>query len=175
MSPPSVVIDRNRFSELMREHYRSLLAYARVLCGDPVQARDVVQEAFVAAWRHLERFDASRDFAAWLRGIVRNKWREACRSAGREIPMADPELARLEEAMVQWNAADGESGVLERLAECRGKLPEALSKAVAAYYDGECSGDEAARHLEIHPSTLRKRLERARKALRECLESKANA
>ena len=166
-------MDRDQFSELVREHHRPLLAYARVLCGDSVQAREVVQDSFVAAWRNLGRFEVTRGFAAWLRGIVRNKWREACRRAGREISMADPEVVRLEEAMSEWTRANAESGLLERLAECRRKLPEALSRAVGAYYDGERSGEEAARHLEIHPATLRKRLERARKALRECLESDA--
>jgi len=37
------------------------------------------------------------------------------------------------------------------------------------FYDEECSGDEAAASLDVNPATLRKRLERARAALRDCL------
>ena len=47
-SPPDM--DRTRFSELIRDHHQSLLAYARVLAGHPERARELVQDAFVAAW-----------------------------------------------------------------------------------------------------------------------------
>ncbi len=171
VSPPTTETDRDRFSELIREHHRPLLAYARAISGDATRARDIVQDAFVAAWQNLERFDITRDFSAWLRGIVRNKWRESCRCTNRELSMADPELARIEEAMQEWTEAAAQTGLLERLAECRGKLPDALAEAVSAYYDGDRPGGDAARRLGIQSATLRKRLERARHALRKCLES----
>lgn len=166
-----LVMDRNRFSELILDHHRPLLAYARVLAGHPERARELVQDAFVAAWQTIGRFDVTRDFGSWLRGIVRNKWREDCRKNRREISLDDPELARLEEAVRAWCASDGEAGLLERLADCRSKLPEALSDAIAAYYDEKRDGENAAALLGIATATFRKRLERARSALRLCLES----
>lgn len=168
-SPP--VMDRSRFSDLIREHQQPLLAYARVLAGHPERARELVQDAFVAAWQAIGRFDVTRDFGSWLRGIVRNKWREDCRKHRREIAFDDPELARLEEAIRSWSASAGEAGLLERLADCRSKLPEPLSLAVSAYYDDERDGEGAAASLGIPPATFRKRLERARSSLRLCLES----
>ena len=167
-------MDRARFTELIRDHHQPLLAYARVLCGNPGLARELVQDSFVAAWQTVGRFDVTRDFGSWLRGIVRNKWREDCRKHRREVLLEDPELAGLEESIRAWSAIDGEAGLLDRLAECRGKLPEALSLAVHAYYDEERDGDEAASRLEISAATFRKRLERARTALRECLEMNSN-
>lgn len=168
-SPP--VMDRTRFSELIREHHQPLLAYARVLAGHPERARELVQDAFVAAWQAIGRFEVTRDFGSWLRGIVRNKWREDCRKHRREVAFGDPELARLEEAIRNWSASDGEAGLLERLADCRSKLPEPLSLAVHAYYDEDHDGEGAAATLGIPPATFRKRLERARSSLRLCLES----
>lgn len=167
--PPDM--DRTRFSELIRDHHQPLLAYARVLVGNSDRARELVQDAFVAAWQAIGRFDVTRDFGSWLRGIVRNKWREDCRKHKREVAFDDPELARLEEAVRAWSAQDGEAGLLERLAECRSKLPEALSRAVQAYYDEDRDGDGSATSLGIPPATFRKRLERARSAIRLCLES----
>ena len=167
--PPDM--DRTRFSELIRDHHQPLLAYARVLAGHPERARELVQDAFVAAWQAIGRFDVTRDFGSWLRGIVRNKWREDCRKHRREVVLGDPEMARLEEAVRSWSASDGEQGLLERLADCRAKLPEPLSLAVHAYYDEDRDGDGAAAALGIPPATFRKRLERARTALRLCLES----
>jgi RNA polymerase sigma factor CnrH len=168
-SPPDM--DRSSFSDLIRDHHQPLLAYARVLAGHPERARELVQEAFVAAWQAIGRFDVTRDFGSWLRGIVRNKWREDCRKHRREVVLGDPEMVRLEEAVRAWSASAGEQGLLERLADCRSKLPEALSLAVHAYYDEDRDGDEAASALGIPPATFRKRLERARSALRLCLES----
>jgi RNA polymerase sigma factor CnrH len=167
--PPDM--DRSRFSELIRDHHRPLLAYARVLAGHPERARELVQDAFVAAWQTIGRFDVTRDFGSWLRGIVRNKWREDCRRQRREVLMEEPELAQLEEAVRAWSEGVGEAGLLERLAECRAKLPAALSEAVNAYYDENRDGENAAVSLGINAATIRKRLERARAALRECLEA----
>jgi len=169
--PPDM--DRSRFSELIHDHHRPLLAYARVLCGHPERARELVQDAFVAAWQTVGRFDVTRDFGSWLRGIVRNKWREDCRKHRREVAISDPELVRLEEAVRTWSARDGEAGLLDRLTDCRSKLPETLSMAVRAYYDERLDGEDAAASLDVPPATFRKRLERARAALRLCLETQA--
>ena len=165
-------MDRTRFSELIRDHHQPLLAYARLLAGHPERARELVQDAFVAAWQAIGRFDVTRDFGSWLRGIVRNKWREDCRKHRREVSLGDAEMAGLEEAIRTWSALDGQEGLLDRLADCRSKLPETLSLAVHAYYDDGHDGDGAAASLGIPPATFRKRLERARSALRLCLESK---
>ena len=172
LTPPAM--DRQQFSDLIRDHHRPLLAYARVLVGQPDRARDLVQDAFVAAWQALARFDVTRDFGSWLRGIVRNKWREDCRRHHREVSLGDPELARLEEAVNAWSSDDREAGLLDRLADCRDKLPETLALAVHAYYDDDDpDGEHAAATLGINHATFRKRLERARTALRQCLETSA--
>jgi RNA polymerase sigma-70 factor (ECF subfamily) len=164
-------MNRACFSRLIDEHQRPLLAYARVLTtGNPHQAREIVQDAFIAAWQAIGRFDVSRDFGAWLRGIVRNKWREHCRKHSREVPLEEAELEALETSIRIWCGEEGQSVLLEKLAECRSKLPEPLAVAVDAYYGSGHDGNDAADLLGIAAATLRKRLERARSALRECLE-----
>ena len=49
-----------------------LLAFLRALVKDPAAIEDLQQEAFVTAWRNLDRFDHDRPFGPWLRGIARN-------------------------------------------------------------------------------------------------------
>src|SRR6187402_2634371 len=102
--PPPM--DRIQFSIFIAITHRPLLAYARVLCGHSERARELVQDAFVAAWQTIGRFDVTRDFGSWLRGIVRNKWREDCRKHRREVMLGEPELAGLEEAVRAWSAND---------------------------------------------------------------------
>lgn len=161
--------DRAAFSQMAREHHRLLLAYARTLVRDEGDAKELVQEAFLAAWKNMQTFDVSRDRGAWLRGIVRNKWKDYCRQRGRRPLVSEEDLATLEGDLTSWERK--EQPVFEALQECRERLPEAFSEAVQAYYYEGYSSEEAAQRLGIQPATLRKRLERARAALQECLKT----
>lgn len=159
------------FAALAREHHRELLVYSRALTREDHQSRDIVQESFVTAWENQDRFDVTRDFGSWLRGIVRNKWRETMRRNNKMIALEDDALESMEAEMLSWQELrqDGGPSVFLKLEDCIEKLPHALLGAVKSfYYDGQ-STDEAAAELEIGGATLRKRLERARESLRDCL------
>ena len=170
-TPPGQPMSREMFSAVVREHHSSLCAYAQVITGDGVKAREVVQDAFVAAWNNIGKFDVTRDISSWLRGIVRNKWREVCRRNAREISMSEEKLVMLEHSVIALEADRPE--VFDRLAHCREQLPEPLADSISAYYDEDVKTDEAASSLNINPATLRKRLERAREALRDCIKAHA--
>jgi RNA polymerase sigma-70 factor (ECF subfamily) len=161
---------RENFSGLIRENHATLTAYARMITGDGVKAGEIVQDAFVTAWQNIGKFDVTRDISSWLRGIVRNKWREACRRSNREISMDEETLAAIESTLTAWQADRPE--VFDRLARCRGLLPAALADSVTVFYDEQLSAEDASARLDINPATLRKRLERAREALRQCLQTK---
>ncbi|MDP0490951.1 MAG: RNA polymerase sigma factor [Verrucomicrobiota bacterium JB023] len=162
--------DAQTFGELAREHQGMMLVYARTLLREEELAREVVQESLVAAWRGLERFDVTRDVAAWLRGIVRNKWRDFCRREGRRREFSEEDLEYLEGQMQGWA---GRPEVFDRLEDCRGHLSGDMAAVVEMSYDEGLKSEEVAQRLGLAAATVRKRLERARAALRECLE-KAN-
>lgn len=164
------VLNRERFSELLRAHHRGLIAYARALVKSDAAAADLVQDASVAAWRSLAKFDPSRDFPTWMRGIIRNKWREYCRKHRHEIALDEDTLSRLEGP---FEPAADDGALFARLAECRRKLPLAMAEAVRLTYDEGRSSDEIAALTGATAAALRKRLERARNALRQCLETPA--
>ena len=166
ISPPEPM-DRTRFSELIRCHHLTLLSYARAVAGQESTARELVQDAFVAAWQNIGRFDVTRDFATWMRGILRNKWREHCRLHSREVPFDEESLSALEATLAPH--PQGDAAVFARLAECREKLPEPMAQALRVCYDEGRTSDDAAGLLGLNPAALRKRLERAREALRLCL------
>lgn len=163
--------DRKSFAILAKEHHRGLLAYAAALTKETHTSRDIVQDAFVVAWRNLETFDVTRDFGAWMRGIVRNKWRESLRKNARQVALDEETLECLESDARQWDELRDQGGVMAKLERCLKKLPDTLSEAVRAFYYDEQSGEQAAAALCLKSSTLRKRLERARAGLRQCLQS----
>lgn len=71
--------EERSFSALMRRHKEDLYRFIRLYVGDRGEAYDLLQEAFVAAWRNLKRYDSGRPFRAWLRGIAMNKCRDWAR------------------------------------------------------------------------------------------------
>lgn len=171
-SPPDPR-DPEGFSQLVRDHHRELLVYALALTKDSNTAREIVQDAFIAAYEKIDAFDVTRDFPAWMRGIVRNKWREWLRRNRRpEIP--ENELALMDAAVAGWQESRVAKGspVFDALDQCLQRLPETLRSAVhACYYRGETS-EEAAISLGIEPAAIRKRLQRSRELLRDCVEKK---
>jgi RNA polymerase sigma-70 factor (ECF subfamily) len=147
--------------------------YARALSHDVLTAREIVQDAFVVAYEKMDTFDVTRDFAAWMRGIIRNKWREWLRR-NRRHDISEVELATMDAEVARWQAskAVGGSEVFDALEQCLDRLPENLRATVdACYYRGE-TGEEAAKTLGVAPAAVRKRLQRARDLLRDCVEKK---
>ncbi len=141
------------------------LAYAtRMLGGDRTAAEDCAQDALVALFGQLDRFDRSRDALAWALAHV--TWQ--CRSARRrrtrraEAPVgAAPELARdgreLSEDRDLVRAALAEIATLE---------PRDIEVIAAAIGD-----DDDAIRATLEPATFRKRLERALTRLRAAWRS----
>lgn len=163
------------FSRLVQRHHRDLLVFAKALTRHPQAASEIVQDAFVTAWDKLATFDVTRDFGAWMRGIVRNKWREWLRRNRRaDVEISEEKLALLDGAVAEWQSviARDHSPVFSALELCLDRLPTPLREAVDAYYYRHEKGDDAAASLGASPAALRKRLQRARQLLRDCLENK---
>ncbi len=161
------------FTTLLQEHHRDMLLYARSLTKDPHHANDIAQDAFVSAWKNIDVFDITRDFPAWMRGIIRNKWREWLRKSNRETPLDEETLEYLENTLKNWEVIGltGGPAIFQTLESCLQKLPEAMAEAVSNYYGEGYSTEEAAERIGCQPSALRKRLERARSALKSCIEN----
>ena len=165
------MLDRKSFGQLTRETHRELLLYARSLTREDVRSRDIVQDSFLAAWKSMDKFDVSRDFRTWMRGIVRNKWCEALRANKRLISLDDDVLEGMEGEMLKWQEMrqDGGPGIFLKLEACLAKLPEGLLQAVKSFYYEGNNTDEAAAHFKIKGAAFRKRLERERENLRHCV------
>lgn len=155
------------FGQVAGEHQDMMLVYARTLLRDEMAAREVVQDSLVAAWQGMERFDITRDLGSWLRGIVRNKWKDSCRKRGRELEFGQEDLEYLESRM---EALAKRPAVFDDLADCREKLPEEMGEIVSLSYDEGLKSERVGEKLGMSGATVRKRLERARGLLKECIE-----
>ena len=87
------------FLENFLEHQRDLRAFIGSLVREPAAREDVFQEVALILWREWERFDRTKSFGAWARGIAANKILHRQR-ADRRFPVAfEPEtMERILEA-----------------------------------------------------------------------------
>jgi RNA polymerase sigma-70 factor, ECF subfamily len=61
------------FQHLVHRYQRRALAHARALTGNDADAADAAQSAFLDAFRHLRRFDETREFYPWFYVLLRNR------------------------------------------------------------------------------------------------------
>jgi RNA polymerase sigma-70 factor (ECF subfamily) len=161
--------DHDAFSELARVSIGRLYAAARLILRDPQRAEDATQEALVAAWRDLASLRDPEKFEAWLhRLLVRSCYREARR--GRRRWAMEMEI-RPSEGLEPDPAAE----LADRDEIARGfeRLDQDQRTVLVLHYYLGLTLDEAAAALAIPPGTVRSRLHRANRTMREALTADA--
>src|SRR6185503_17309444 len=114
---------------ILEQNRRWLLAWFLAATGDPARSEDLVQDVFAEALKNAERFDPSRSFGAWLRGIARNILLMSHRDRKRRVVSLDPAvLGRLDEAAARSEPLHAMPDYAELrqtiLRECMKSLPE---------------------------------------------------
>jgi RNA polymerase sigma-70 factor len=169
---------RDLFEILARENSGMLTAYLRCHVHSPQEAEDLFQESLVTAWRNLDKFDRDRPFGPWLRGIAANLVLAHYRKAARQAKSCEPVvLQQLEErfALMQKQPGDTWDEKLEGLRDCLKRLPGHFRDAVRLRYEEDLSGPKLAERLQISLENMKKRLQRGRQWLLECLGAKLAA
>lgn len=138
-----------------------LRAFARSLCGDPVFADDLAQDAMLKAWKAQESYKPGSNMKAWCFTILRNLFYSETRRSWRRQPL-DQEVA--EQTLV---ANDNPSGKLELLAlrNALDRLPDDQREALILVGAGGLAYDEVAEICGCAVGTIKSRVSRARKAL----------
>ncbi len=163
-------VDAGAFEVLVRMHHRRLLAYALALTNRREAAEDLVQDALLVAHRELARFDPSRDFAAWVRGIVRMKYLEWARQ--HRMVALDPAVLDSVEAEHQaWDRAveEGREDAVAAVRDCLRRLAAHVGETVQLFYTEKRSCTEIAVRMGTTEVVIRKRLQRARESLADCI------
>lgn len=179
--PPSEPTARDLFEVLIRENGDALMASIRA-AGGGAHADDIFQDSVLVAWRRLADYDRTRPFGPWLRGIARMVTLEYAARRTR-MRVADPAtLDAVERDFAAFDrfrpiGPDGEPalGFRERMAaldDCLARLPEAYAATVQAAYRDVRPLASIALALGEHEETIKKRLQRARAMLAECLSAK---
>jgi len=79
--------DQQAFRRLVQAHSRPLFLVCVRILGDAASAEDALQEAFLSAWRGLDRFDQRSAFGSWLHRIAVNAALTQLRRRRPELPL----------------------------------------------------------------------------------------
>lgn len=169
---------RDLFEILVREHADSLMAYLRAVVTDAAAADDLFQETLCVAWRRIDDFDRKRPFAPWLRGIAAKlvlAWR---RQHSTEDRLCDAEtLEYLDRRLAQVQRLPGDTldEKLAALSDCLADMPESFRVAIQLRYQDDIRPTDLARRMNLSIEALKKRLQRGRAMLLDCIRTKLDA
>jgi RNA polymerase sigma-70 factor (ECF subfamily) len=157
------------YDQLVREHQGIAFRTAYVITGSAADAEEVVQDAFVKAYRARGRFRSGAPFRPWLLAIVANEARNRRRATGRRARLS---LQLAEERPSGGAAPSPEVALLAReeraeLLAAVDRLGEEQRAAVACRYFLGLSEAETAAVLGCRPGTVKSRLSRALARLEE--------
>ena len=172
--------DDSAFEQVVRAYSGRLLSVTRRILGSDEDARDAVQEAFLNAFRSLDRFEGTAKLSTWLHRIAVNaalmKLRTRKRKPEQSIETMLPaflEDGHHEERFASWDEPVDKA--LER-AETRelvrqkiDELPDSYRTVLVLRDIEGLDTEEAAKMLGLSPNAAKIRLHRARQALRSLL------
>lgn len=160
--------DEVAFEEIVRRTHADTYSLARRLVSDPDDARDVVQEAYLRAFRSIRKFRGDAQFTTWLHRITANC---AATHLGRRRrhrhEELDEEVAVTDQNPERDPAASADVTLLrERLEAAIADLPPRLRAVVVLRDVYDLGHAEIAAELGISESAAKVRLHRARRKLR---------
>ncbi|WP_457093726.1 RNA polymerase sigma factor [Microvirga sp. P5_D2] len=165
---------------IMQRHNRRLYRAARSILNDDAEAEDVVQEAYVRAFTHLDGFRGEAQLSTWLTRIALNEALGRLRRRRTTVGLKDIDaISDQGEARVIYlpsarqdsdpEAAAARTQVRRLLERAVDQLPNSFRMVFVLRDIEEMSVEETASHLGLRPETVKTRLHRARRLLREAL------
>lgn len=170
---------QSAYTDLLARHREPIYRIVRGHIGDADEAVDVTQQAFIAAFAALDRYDRVRPFRHWLARIALNKCRDwARRRAVRRLltaalPLGAAEAVADESIPQDVVLADRQrlKGVMLAIAG----LPSRLKEALLLHTVEGLSQSETAAVLGVTEKTVETRVYRARQKLNEILRGQSES
>jgi RNA polymerase sigma-70 factor len=163
------------FEILVRENEAMLMTYLRAAVSNESAAEDLFQETMLTAWKKLGEFDRSRPFGPWLRGISGRLTMAYYRKAKRSfIPGTDEMLEYLSRQIEHISERPGDTWAekIEALKQCIEALPEHYREPIHLRYFENRPTTQIAEMSKVSLEGVKKRLQRARSKLLDCLHRK---
>ncbi|RKX26004.1 MAG: hypothetical protein DRP45_04640 [Candidatus Zixiibacteriota bacterium] len=164
--------DKKAFGQLVRKHQKRLFRFVYGLTSSFDQTEDIVQDAFVRAYKAIGTFRLGLQFYPWLATIARNL-------AYNQISREDKKESLDKISEKGFDPPSGELGPLEQLLDSEGQkrfyvalnaLPAKYRTVFILRHFEDMDYNQIAAYLKIPPGTVDSRLHRARKMMVEALK-----
>lgn len=162
--------NRQAFARIVTRYQALLCSIAYSSLGNLAHSEDLAQEAFVEAWKKLDRLQEPEKLKAWLCGILRFKLSHHRRREARRPVTVANDLAHTGQLVSDgpnaedYTMKDEEQALLWQSLE---KVPETYREVMILFYREDRSVASVAEELELSEATVRQRLSRGRKLLAE--------
>lgn len=165
---------------IMQANNRRLFRLARGILRNDSEAEDVVQDAYVRAFTHLDQFRGESSLSTWLSRIAMNEALARLRREHTSVEWSDRSQGGLEAQIIQFplsSTDDPEKSMAQReiqhvVEHAIDELPEAFRLVFITRVIEGMNVEETADILGLKPETVKTRLHRARTMLRNNVERK---
>jgi RNA polymerase sigma-70 factor (ECF subfamily) len=172
--------DETAFEWLVHRYEQRVYTLSIHLCGNPDDAQEAAQEAFLSAWQGLPSFRGDSSFATWMYRLTCNACTDLLRREKRHRAAAGPSLDD-EERNLELPDPAGDPCEAAQRRETRQAVEEGLRELSADYRSvlvlreiQQLSYQEIALILKLDIGTVKSRISRGRKQLRTFLTQKGN-
>ena len=170
------------FEVLVLKHQKMMINIAYRMIGNYEDACEIVQDAFISAYKGIKNFEEKAKFSTWLYTIVvnlsKNRLKQTKTQQYYEGSSIDDPIVT-DKSQINVDPASGEPSIIERLErkdvqqhvqECINSLNSEFKGVIILRDIQGFSYDEISEMLKISEGTVKSRLFRARYALKDCLK-----
>ncbi len=160
--------DQEAYSQIVERYQNKLIRYATGLIRNPDESSDVVQEAFIKAYRNLNGFDQNKKFSSWIYRITHNEAINYLKKRSNHISVDEHPWVEYQIKQDDSYAEILDHKLLkEKLAKYLDDLPIVYREPILLFYRNEKSYEEIADILHIPTMTVGTRIHRGKKLLEQ--------
>lgn len=160
-------------NEYIQTYGKRLWGLCVTLCRNTADADDLYQETWLRAFKNIDRFDKTKDFLPYLSSICVNIYKNAYNRNKRSPVYNDFKTSQEKDEVLVNVQSDGEEDYSD-LHRAIDTLPPKLRIAVILFYFEDMDVKQTALSLGVPQGTVKSRLNKARKLLKEALSDETD-
>ena len=160
-------------NQYIRDYGKRLYGLCTFLCANSYEAEDLYQETWLKVVKNIEKFDPTKEFEPWLTTICVNTYRNTLRRILKS-PVFNTFTTTEEKEQAINSIPTQEEKDYSELYDAISSLPEKLRLTILLYYFQDMDIESVAAVLGIPPGTVKARLNKARRILKEVLTDEPN-
>lgn len=153
--------------QLYRLYYKAMYSVSIRIVNDEMEAEDVMQEAFLSAFKKIESYKGEVSFGAWLKKIVVNRSLDYLKKRKVQFEEVSEKTAQISDYQMGTKEVD-----VQKVKNAIQELPDGYRVVLSLYLIEGYDHDEISQILEISNSSSRTQLLRAKNKLKLLLKDK---